>query len=628
MSQGLQGSLFPPTAQWKIPTEFPNLFSEKVISLDCETADPNLLTKGPGFVRDDAKVVGVALATNDSSWYLPVDHLGGGNLNKENVFSYLGDLFKNPEMWVIGAHCAYDIEALHFSGVEIKGRPCDIQVAEPLLDEERDESYSLDSLSKRYLGVGKNETKLREAAASFGVDPKSELWKLPSKYVAKYAEFDARAAYNIFKKQIVAMREDDLLPIFELESRLIRVVLEMRWKGIPINLEKASRFAKDLQDRENALRFQLRKKLGFEIDPWSGKHLQSICESGKIQYPLTPKGNPSFEGDWLKNHVDPTLKVVSEIRELNRLGDVFIRQWVFNNQHNGRVHPTWHQLKRDDGGTRTGRFSASNPNPQQVPARSDLAHLVRELFIPEKGHKWCKMDYSQQEPRLLIHYAYLSKLTGASLVRQAYHSNPKMDIYQFLADSCNMNRRDAKDATLGRCYGMGVAKFAADKGISTELAKQKLKEFDESVPFVKELANKCMAKAQERGFIKTLCGRKRHFNYWEPVESYEMRKNGKEVTPKTLAKSTQEWGKLRLQRAFTHKALNSLIQGSAADMIKVAMLRIYEDHKMIPHLTIHDELDYSVTGQEESDIVKKACETCVKLEVPIHSEMHLGEHWK
>jgi len=269
-------------------------------------------------------------------------------------------------------------------------------------------------------------------------------------------------------------------------------------------------------------------------------------------------------------------------------------------------------------------MAASNPNPQQVPGRSDIAPKVRALFRnPNK--QWAKLDYSQQEPRLLVHFASLCRCTGADLVKMAYCGNAKMDIYQFLADSCAMSRRDAKDATLGRMYGMGFKRFAAKQNITLEAAKSKLEEFDRSVPFVREISDMCASAAQTRGYIKTLLGRRRHFNLWEPSrysENYEFAR----PLPRELAE--KEWSGERLKRFGAHKALNSLIQGSAADMTKSAIVKIWDEYKRLPVMQVHDELDFEVDSEEEALNYKRACEECVSLEVPIVAELKLGEHWK
>jgi DNA polymerase I-like protein with 3'-5' exonuclease and polymerase domains len=629
---GLQLVLETPKSVWTPPTSFPDLSGVKTIGVDTETHDPHLEARGPGFIRKDATVAGVSVATADRAWYFPINHLGGGNLPQESVSRFLQDTLSDPDRYVVGAHLQYDLEALWSLGVEARGRFVDVQIAEALLEEERTIGYGLEILCRLYLDEeGKNEKLLAAAAQAFGISPKGGLWKLPSKYVGPYAEYDAMAPLQIFTKQYEKLKNDDLLRIFQLECELTPLLWKMRLQGIPVDLEGASEFSKELAGLEDNARLHLRIECGRDVDVWSGDDLARLCNDRGISYPRTPKGNASFESEFLESEdlESPILRKVGEVRKLNRLRTTFVDDWIFKNQINGRIHPSWKQLKSDEGGTRTGRMAASNPNPQQVPARSDLAPRVRKLFIPPRGHKWAKMDYSQQEPRLLVHYAAICNFTGAKLAAMAYRENRDMDIYQFLADAAQITRRQSKDLTLGRMYGMGKNKLALKLGISVAEAEDLLRRFDERVPFVKEISDSAGRKAQERGWIQTLLGRKRHFNYWEPVFQKELKQKGVNCMPApNRAIAEQKWPKQRLQRAGAHKALNALIQGSAADMTKQAMLTIYNETGMVPMMAIHDELNYFTESEANAKEIQRMAEECVKLEVPIKADLSFGDHWK
>ncbi len=553
-------------------------------------------------------------------------------MDPENVKMFLKDLFRREDLWVIGANLQYELEALSCHGIDFhkSTRFVDIQIAETLLDETLEfGSYQLESLCEKYLGEGKDEKLLRAAADAHGIDPKRDLWRLHSKYVGPYGEYDAWAPVEIFKKQLPLLEADELLPIFEIESRLVPLLWEMRKIGVRVDLDAAHKLTRELLELEEQARHRAKKQWKRDVDEWSGPCIASICDELGIQYPRTSKGNCSFTKEWLAAHDHRFLKDVEELRQLNRLRTTFIDDWIFKNEIKGVIHPQWKQLKSDEGGTKTGRMAAANPNPQQVPARSDIAPKVRALFIPmEDDQKWAKIDYSQQEPRILVHYAHICKHTGADLVRMAYQQNKDMDIYQFLGQAANISRKNAKDITLGRCYGMGVAKLASKLGIGMETAKQLLNDFDGHVPFVREISESCMRKAQERGWIKTLGGRKRHFNLWEPADAYQMRLDGKDVRPRRIEAAKASWPGKRLQRAEVHKALNSLIQGSAADMTKIAMLTIWDRHGLVPYLQVHDELDYGVKDEQHAMILQDAAETCINMTVPIKADLSVGEHWK
>jgi DNA polymerase-1 len=200
-----------------------------------------------------------------------------------------------------------------------------------------------------------------------------------------------------------------------------------------------------------------------------------------------------------------------------------------------------------------------------------------------------------------------------------------MDIYTFLAEACSMSRRDAKDATLGRMYGMGYKTFAIKQNITQDAAKKKLEDFDKSAPFVKEISDLTTQLAADHGYIKTLLGRRRHFNLWEPVRySYEKEEY---VTPLSREAAEKKWPGEKLRRFGIRKALNSLIQGSAADMLKQALVTTYENHKILPYMVVHDELDYGVTDKDHAVILQKSAETCLKIEVPIRADLKFGDSW-
>lgn len=636
-SDGITPPLFSPNSNWKCPDSFPDLTNETIIAIDCETKDLDLRTRGPGFIRGDAYPVGVSISTGHGSWYFPTRHLGGGSLDPDAVATWLNDVLNVEGLMIVGANLQYDLEALWSMGVNIDDSKVtfwDVQVVEALIDEERD-SYSLESLAYQYGLPPKNEEMLREAAAAFGVDPKSGLWKLPPIYVGAYAEYDAQVTYEIYRRQRDVIVRENLEQIVNLEMDLLPVIFQMRLRGIPINMDAASALSARLKEEEDAMRLSIIRDHGMEIDEWSGPSLAKICEKLNIEYPHTERGGPSFTGEWLEDHEHPVMQAASDLRQLNKMRQTFVDGWVHKNAIKGRIHPQWVQIASDEGGTRSGRMAAKNPNPQQIPAGKTrkgqprpIGAAIRALFIPEPGMMWAKIDYSQQEPRVLCHYAAKCNLAGAEAAAFSYRSNPKMDWYQFMMDLAAINRRTAKDMFLGRCYGMGKNKLAQKIGKSVDEAARILADFDDKVPFVKELAEKCTVLAQRRGFIKTLAGRKRHFNYWEPSNSYQLRKEGKDTTPKRLPEAERAWPGAHLIRAETHKALNALIQGSAADMMKAGLIKGYKEDGRIPHITVHDEVGGSVEDEADALRWKKTMETCVDICVPILGDLSIGKNWR
>lgn len=624
-----------PTSEWEIPSDFPNLVGEKMLGMDIESRDPNLLDKGPGFIRGDANVVGISVATTDRGWYFPIGHLGGGNMDRTAVINFVTSLVEVKDRYICGANLQYELEGLDSLDIEVKTRLIDVQIAEALIDEES-ETTKLEALCQKYLGTNKDETMLKQAASACGLtDVKGNLWKLHSKYVGPYAEYDSIAPIKVFQEQVKILKAENLESIFTLESKLLPLLWQMRKRGIRMDLERASNLSKKLMLDETTLRSSINQKYGCTIDENSGLELSKICDRLGIKYPRTEAGNPSFTADFIEGTVHPFLDDVSDLRELSGLRNKFVDGWILENQINGFIHPQWRQCASDEGGTRTGRMAAANPNPQQIPAGkyrksgkpNDIGAEIRACFIPhDKSLKWMKSDYSEQEPRILMHFASLCQFTGAEEIVQKYQDRA-FKVYPFMMEISGLDKRPAKDCYLGRCYGMGIKKLAYKFNKSEDEAKEILRKFDAGVPCVKEIADSAMSTAQRRGYVKTLLGRRRHFEFWEPVEAFKMRRQNMDVTPRRRKAAEDFWLGQRLQRANTHKALNSIIQGSAADMIKAAIVKNWEEHGELPYMPVHDELNYGVTGEEQAGKLHHGIEHCVDMRVPTVSNMTIKENW-
>ena len=523
MSEYVQDVFFKPGSDWAIPLDFPNLSSEAIIGLDTETKDPRLTTDGPGFCRGDATVSGISVGTRDRGWYFPISEFHNLRMDRDQVTRYLSDLLGDPNKYICGANLGYDLEALESIGVTCKRRIIDIQIAGALIDEEDERGYSLGRLCQRYLGSNKAEDLLKEAASAWGVDPKREMWKLPPQYVGPYAEWDAQAPVLIFEKMSPILKSEDLEDIFQMECELLPILLEMRLKGIPIDEEKAKQVSDNLIEEENELRLHFLREWGAQVDEWSTPSIAQLCDENGVRYPFTAKGNASITKEFIMQQDHPLLNDIKRIRHVNRMRHTCLDGWIRGNLINGRIHPNWVQLKSDDGGTRTGRMASKQPNAQQFPSEKSRdggtnveGRLIRSMFIADKGMMWAKLDYSQQEPRILTHFATMCKMEGAEDAAKQYRDNPDMDFYQYLVEAAGVSRRVAKDMYLGLCYGMGGEKMASKLNKPLAEAKEIIEEFNDKVPFVKQMAELCMSRASSRGWIRTLEGRRRHFNYWEP----------------------------------------------------------------------------------------------------------------
>jgi len=309
------------------------------------------------------------------------------------------------------------------------------------------------------------------------------------------------------------------------------------------------------------------------------------------------------------------VKRIARAREINKAHTTFI-DTILKHSYKGRIHAEINQLRGDNGGTVTGRFSYSNPNLQQIPARNkELGPRIRALFVPEEGHTWGCFDYSQQEPRLVVHYAVLQNLYGVEEVLDSYKKGDA-DFHTIVADMAEIPRSQAKTINLGLFYGMGKNKLQAELGISKEKSDSLFKQYHNKVPFVKQLMDNVMQRAQNSGKIRTLLGRLCRFHLWEPNQ-FGIHK----ALPHDAALLEHGPG---IKRAYTYKALNRLIQGSAADMTKKAMIELHKEG-IIPHIQVHDELDISV--KDNSKKIIEIMEHAVSLEVPNKVDYESGPNW-
>jgi DNA polymerase I-like protein with 3'-5' exonuclease and polymerase domains len=665
--------LITPDSDWVAPAQvdWPDLSKAKYVAFDCETQDTNLNELGPGFIRRDAQVCGFSFATElGHKLYLPIGH-ADGNVDRDAAIRYAKDALKRVEQEKVGANIMYDVEACWSLGIDVKGRWRDIQVAEPLLDENAPEGYSLEVLSKSYLGHGKNERLLREAGAAYGADvagnPKKIMARLAAKYVGPYGEDDAADALAIYFKQLERLKLEDLMPIFELESDLTPVLWRMRLRGVKVNLEAAEKLVTDTKKREEELYAWLEREAKWNFNPnaqvdmvrclsarglkpltklskrkGGDVHVESVTNEHLIMLGGVDKNTGDFTGDEFCANL-------YEYRVITKMRKDFIEGSILLRNVDGRLHPSWHQLRDFDEeagrgrGTRSGRVAASKPNLTNQPARHKVwGPRIRGLFVADQGRSWIKRDYSQQEPRLLLHFAYVidqlprhrggRAMPGAAEARQRYIDDPNTDYHQMTKDLIllrsgkDLNRRDAKDINLGGAYGMGFEKLMTKLNIDAETCKEILKAYHLGVPFVKLLEKYVTERAAKYGFIKTILGRKRRFDKWEdrrapwddnyeggPARSYEA--------------AVERWGELWVGRADVRKALNALVQGSAGDQIKKALV-IMDAEGFEPQIQVYDEINESaeldpVRMKQADDIMMY----CLNVTVPHSVEPDVGPDW-
>jgi DNA polymerase I-like protein with 3'-5' exonuclease and polymerase domains len=594
----MQIPLFKPQTEWLPPESFPDLSKYDEIAIDLETKDPDLMKMGSGSVVGNGDVVGIALAVEGWRGYYPIAHEGGGNMDRKKVLKWFQEILNLPADKIFH-NAMYDVAWIRALGLSINGRVIDTMIASALVDENQ-MRYDLNSCAKRYTGKGKNESDLYAAAKDWGVDAKAEMYKL----------------WKQLKQEI---NIQDIKSIFDLETQLFPCLVDMKFLGVRVDVQGASQLKKQLVEEEQAVLLQVKKATGIDTQIWAARSIAQVFDKLNLDYDRTEKSQaPSFTKNFLQNHPHPLVNKIAQAREINKAHTTFI-DTILKHSHKGRIHADINQLRSDNGGTVTGRFSYSNPNLQQIPARNkDLGPKIRGLFIPEEGHRWGCFDYSQQEPRLVVHYSALQNLYGVGDVLDSYNNDPDTDFHTIVADMAQIPRSQAKTINLGLFYGMGKNKLQAELGISKDKANDLFKQYHAKVPFVKQMMDNVSQRAQDAGRVRTLLGRLCRFHLWEPNQ-FGIHKS----LPHDAALLEHGPG---IKRAFTYKALNKLIQGSAADMTKKAMIDLYNEG-IIPHIQVHDELDISVESPEKAKKIIEIMENAVKLEVPNKVDYESGDNW-
>lgn len=632
--------MLPPT-DWRGPSELPDLRGSGAIAIDTETRDDGLAnSRGAGWVYKAGYVAGISMASKRGSVYVPLRHPDSSNFDREAVRRWLQDHLNSATDQIVFQNASYDVGWLT-ADLDVQVRPDfhDTMAMAYMLDEQR-LTYGLDSLCAWQNIEGKDESLLREAARAYGYDPKGELWKLPAKYVGPYAEKDAVSTLALFEKFMPQLIGQDVLEAYNLERELIPMVMAMRRRGVRFNTSRATKVRDVLiSKRDEALaQLSLKLSIGREVsieDVNSSKFLSKIFASENIQVPSTEKGNDSFEADWMAKMDHWLPQLVARAKKMHDAGNKFVQGYLLDYAHRGRIHAEIHQFKNDRGGTKTSRFAYSDPPLQQMPSRDpEIADEIRGCFEPESGEVWGALDYSQQEYRLIVSFAALCRVAGADRPVAMYRENPRTDFHSMVAELTGLPRRRAKDVNFAKAFGAGVPKFALMTGMSLEEAAATMKQYDDEAPFVKRLSEFVQTVASNRGYIRLLDGARARFDRWEPrwVDYKKAQGSGKPLGPcsreEAMARINDPdhpWtGALR--RAFTHKAMNWLIQGSAARMTKLSMRACWREG-LLPLLQMHDELDFSFSNERDALRAEELMRDTVKLEVPVVVDAEFGPTW-
>lgn len=653
--------VIPSDSGWRTPTEFPNLSGAKVIGVDTETYDPDLTDAGPGWGRDKGHIIGASIAVEDgTSWYFPIRHgidehgkqqlppeHAQMNMDPDQVMRFLDHTLNNNKPKV-GANLIYDVGWLSWEGVSMgDGKLYDVQFAEALLDSETPD-VSLDALAGKYLGHGKVTETLYEWLAQWNgkkanSNQRKWLYRVPPVLAGPYAEADASIPIAVLNRQWPAMANRGVMDVFSLECRLIPLLVKMRLKGAPVNLNKAEEVHSEFGTRLDKMSADMKAFLGHEVNPNSTDSMKKAFDTLGLTYPTKidkQKGEQvvTFDKTRMEAVEHPFAPYILKWKTLYKVRNTFMGSYLLEKHVNSRVHCSFNPLRGDGTGARSGRFSSSDPNLQNIPVRTEEGKLVREAFDGTVfGNRWRSFDYSSIEYRLLANYAVGQ---GAQEVRAIYLSDPKADYHKIVGalieklTGLALERGKVKTINFGIIYGMALNALATALNLPKAEAATLLDQYHAAAPYASATMEACAEEVHRTGMIRTVYGRVSDFNQWGAKKWQE---EGRSSLP--YEQACRKWGMYNIERSHTHKALNRKLQGSAADVMKKAMVDAYEaglfeDHACgIPVLTVHDELDFEDKGDLDNPAWKElthVMEHCMdeRLQVPLLVDGDVGPTWR
>jgi DNA polymerase I-like protein with 3'-5' exonuclease and polymerase domains len=619
--QQISRPVFTRPEKWAPPDNLPELSG--IVALDLETKDPGIGEgKGSSWVTDAGFICGVAVSAPQGDLYLPVRH-ADGNLDEDRVRRWLAAQAAKDDVTFVYANAPYDLGWLRRWGIRPATHPVDVQMIAALIDEHRN-SYSLDALAQDWLGERKGHKEFEQACAAAGLyDPMGNMDLVPAWVAEGYARRDARLTGELYESMLPEIEKQNLHRVLALERECTLVAVDLKERGVRVDLDVATRAVRLFEEKRDSAIRRVKDLTGVAISPSDVESISRALrvETPSMEFPQTAQGRISIKNDWLETLTSsPVGDEIRNARRYDKSISTFFNGYIFGHSYRGRIHADFHPTRRADergaNGTISGRFSSSAPNMQNIPTRDpEIGQAVRECFVPEDGEQWGKLDYSAQEPRLTVHFSVLAKLRGAKEMAERFIRDPNTDLHQETAARMGVARKQAKGINLGLAYGMGGAKLCHQLGLPTEWITTRsgnyievagpegarlLRLHEEAVPFIRGLQKMTEDRAKDRGVIRTILGRACHF-----------KKSGGEYI-------------------WTYAACNRLIQGSAADQMKMALCLLRREG--IPVLlTVHDESDMSVPmGAEGERLIartREIMETAVPLVLPVVADVKVGASW-
>jgi DNA polymerase-1 len=562
------------------------LQSAPEISLDTETTSEDAMT---------AELVGISLAIEPGAgFYIPLAHsyLGAPRqLPRDLVMAKLKDILQTKP--IIGQNLKYDAKILRRSGIELKNIVFDSMLAAYLLDPES--RKDLNELARRYLG---------HSVMDFSELGAARMDLVPIEQAARYSIADAEAVIRLKEKMLPELRSKNQEKLFyEVELPLINVLIEMELNGILLDKEILREQAKELETLATQLLQDIFRLAGQDFNPNSPKQVAYVLfEKLKLPVLRKTKTGPSTDAYVLQElaSLHPLPEKLLAYRELEKLLSTYVKKLPeYINPRTGRVHTTFQQHI-----TVTGRLSSTEPNLQNIPVRTELGGQIRKAFVAPPGRVLIGADYSQIELRVLAHLSEDPGLIGAFERDEDVHARTAATIFNIPIESVGpRERRIAKMINFGLSYGMTGYGLAQRTGLSRSEAEKFIKNYFENYSGVRAYMERVVREAEEKRYLETLLGRRRYF--------------------------------VELSSQTKREAINFPVQGTAADIMKLAMLRVYEriqsgEIRADMLLQIHDELIFEAdaeAAERAAQLIKQTMESAFSLRVPLKVETHIGTNW-
>jgi DNA polymerase-1 len=562
------------------------LQSAPEISLDTETTSEDAMT---------AELVGISLAIEPGAgFYIPLAHsyLGAPRqLPRDLVIAKLKDILQTKP--IIGQNLKYDAKILRRSGIELKNIVFDSMLAAYLLDPES--RKDLNELARRYLG---------HSVMDFSELGAARMDLVPIEQAARYSIADAEAVIRLKEKMLPELRSKNQEKLFyEVELPLINVLIEMELNGILLDKEILREQAKELETLATQLLQDIFRLAGQDFNPNSPKQVAYVLfEKLKLPVLRKTKTGPSTDAYVLQElaSLHPLPEKLLAYRELEKLLSTYVKKLPeYINPRTGRVHTTFQQHI-----TVTGRLSSTEPNLQNIPVRTELGGQIRKAFVAPPGRVLIGADYSQIELRVLAHLSEDPGLIEAFERDEDVHARTAATIFNIPIESVGpRERRIAKMINFGLSYGMTGYGLAQRTGLSRSEAERFIKNYFENYPGVRAYMERVVREAEEKRYLETLLGRRRYF--------------------------------VELSSQTKREAINFPVQGTAADIMKLAMLRVYEriqsgEIRADMLLQIHDELIFEAdaeAAERAAQLIKQTMESAFSLRVPLKVETHIGTNW-